>query len=260
MTTKQWNRALVTGASSGIGREIARQLAQQGTDVVLVARDTARLEALAAEVTNGFGVEAQVLPADLNSADETAVIEARIRSEQQPVDLVVNNAGFGFGGEFAELDIDIETSVVQVNVMALHRLSHAAASTMKPRGAGGILNISSVAAYMPAPHSATYAATKAFVTSFGQSLHEELKPYGVTVTTSHPGFTSTEFQERAEFDTSDIPKWLWTTAADCARESLDAVDAGKVSVTTGRQWKVARGLLAVTPKAILRKGSAARNR
>jgi short-subunit dehydrogenase len=143
----RWNRALVTGASSGIGRAIAQQLAADGTRLVIVARDRERLEALASEVD----VDCEVLVADLSDRDALANVEARLRDES-PIDLVVNNAGFGQTGQLHELNAERETAVIDVNVVALHRLSQVAAEVMVKHGGGGILNVSSVAAFAPAPN------------------------------------------------------------------------------------------------------------
>jgi len=181
--------ALVTGASAGIGEQLARQLAQRGHDLVLVARDRERLEALAKDVEAEFGAQCEVLSADLTVPAELATVEARARD----VDVLVNNAGFGSFGRFDQLDIDVESREINLNVLALVRLTHAAAGGMTQRGHGGILNVSSLAGHQPGPLNATYSATKAFVTSFTQAVHEELKGTGVAVTALCPGFTHTEF-------------------------------------------------------------------
>lgn len=248
----QWNRALVTGASSGIGREIARQLAAGGTDLVVVARNRERLEALADELTTADGVEVEVLVADLAIRTATARVEARLLDHERPVDLLVNNAGFGAGGPFVDNDIDTECSVIEVNVVALTRLAHAAACAMAPRQRGGILNVSSLAGELIAPNSATYSATKAFVTSLSESLHQELAGSGVTVTAVLPGMTRTEFQERAEVDVSDIPDAAWQSAEDVAREGLDALNAGRPRVVTGLINKAADFGARGIPKTALR--------
>ncbi len=169
---RRWNRALVTGASSGIGDACARVLAAEGTDLVVVARDRDRLQRLAGEL--GSAVDVEVLAADLADPDQLACVEERLAGDDDPVDLLVSNAGFGKTGDFVELDIDVEAQVVAVNVTAVLRLAHAAGRRMASAGSGSILNVSSVAAYLPGPGSATYAATKAFVTSFSIGLGEEL--------------------------------------------------------------------------------------
>lgn len=251
-----WNRALVTGASSGIGREIARQLAATGTELVLVARDRYRLEALAAELP----VKSSVLVADLAADEGVDRVVERISDAESPVDLLVNNAGFGFSGSFPELDGDAEAAVVQVNVVALHRLCHAAAVAMKPRGHGGILNISSLASSMIAADSATYCATKHFVTALSEALHVDLARYGIVVTAACPGFTRTEFSERAEVDLTHLPDFLWQEASDCAAESLAALNKGRARVITGSVNKATAPLLQVLPPVVMRKLAGTSNR
>lgn len=246
----RWNRALITGASSGIGKAIAEQLAASGTRLVVVARDEARLRELAARVD----VEVEVLAADLGDREALDRIAQRLGQADKPIDLLVNNAGFGLTGPFHELDIDRETSVVDVNITALHRLSHAAARAMIERGGGGgILNVSSIAASAPAPNSATYVATKAFVSSFSEALHTELSAHHIHVTALCPGFTRTEFQERAEFDASSIPKALWQSADEVAAAGLKGVDLNRANVVPGGMNKVGAGLLNALPGSIRRR-------
>jgi len=244
----RWNRALVTGASSGIGAAIARRLAADGTALVVVARDRERLETLAADVA----VDVEVLEADLSDPVDVARVASRLRGDDAPIDLLVNNAGLGFMGRFADADYERERGVVAVNVLALHELSHAAAATMSAAGTGGILNVASVAGYLPSAGSATYAATKAFVNSFSESLHQELSDVGVVVTSSCPGFTKTEFQERADYDSAQIPKLLWQDADTVAAHALAAVSDGKARAVPGFMNKVAVGFLKVAPLRLVR--------
>ncbi len=244
--------ALVTGASAGIGEEFAKQLAARGHDLVLVARDRARLEALGKQLEADYGAQCEVLAADLTKTEELARVEARVQS----VDLLVNNAGFGTFGNFAELDIDNEVREVQLNVIALMRLTHAAAGPMAERGRGGILNVSSLAGNQPGPLNATYSATKAFVTSFTEAVHEELKGSGVAVTALCPGFTHTEFQERASAPANDVPKFMWQEAPEVAKAGLDAVAKNRATVIPGAMNKVLGGVAAVTPHAITRRAGA----
>lgn len=245
----RWNRALVTGASSGIGKAIAEQLAADGTRLVVVARDRDRLETLAGDLD----VDVEVMVADLGDPDDLAKVAERLDDDDHPVDLLVNNAGFGLTGPFRELDIDRESAVVDVNITALHRLSHAAAVAMVDRGGGGgILNVSSLAASAPAPNSATYAATKAFVSSFSEALHAELAPQHVHVTALCPGFTRTEFQDRADFDAGDIPDVLWQSADEVAAAGLKGVDLNRAVVVPGGLNKVGAGVLNAMPAALRR--------
>jgi short-subunit dehydrogenase len=244
--------ALITGASVGIGEQFARQLSERGNDVVLVARDVDRLEALAKDIESRGGARAEVLAADLTDAAQLAAVEARVRS----VDILVNNAGFGTFGPLHTLDIDTETREINLNVIALVRLTHAAAAAMVERGRGGILNVSSIAGVQPGPSNATYSATKAFVTSFTEAVHEELKGTGVSVTVLCPGFTRTEFQERANAPASDVPGFMWQEADFVARVGLDALAKNRAVVMPGAMNKVMGNLSAMTPHGITRRLSA----
>jgi uncharacterized protein len=244
--------ALITGASVGIGEQFARQLAERGYDVVLVARDAARLEALAKEIEAG-GVRAEVLAADLTDPAQLRSVEDRVRT----VDMLVNNAGFGTFGPFHTLDLDTEVREIDLNVTALVRLTHAAAAAMAERGSGGILNVSSLAGFQPGPSNATYGATKAFVTSFTEAVHEELKGTGVAVTVLCPGFTHTEFQERANVPATAVPGFMWQEAPEVARAGLDGLAKNRAIVIPGAANKVMGNLSAVTPHAITRRVGAA---
>jgi hypothetical protein len=251
-----WRTALVTGASSGIGAALARQLAAEGTDLVVVARDKARLDVLAAEL-GGTGrplgrVAVEVLPADLADGASLAAVEARVADDERPVDLVVNNAGFGTYGPFVEADIDTETHEIAVNVAALVRLTHAALRAMVPRARGSIMNISSMAALQATPGTATYGATKGFVAMFGEAVSSELAGTGVTVTTVLPGFTHTEFHERAGVEPRRPLGMPWQSADDCAAEALAAAHAGKSWVVTGRVNKVAAAAAGPVPRGVRR--------
>lgn len=248
MTT--WKRALVTGASSGIGEVLARRLADEGTELVVVARDRKRLEALAKVLP----VEVEVLRADLSKKAQLATVEARLASAEAPVDLLVNNAGFGTYGPFVELDADEEEREVQVNCNALVRLCHAAAPGMVQRGEGAIVNVSSLASRAATPRHAVYAATKAFVSHFSDALHEELRGTGVTVTVVEPGYTHTEFQERAGMtQDAGMPAFVWQTADDVVDAALAGARKGQAVVVPGNHNKVAAGLSALVPRGARRR-------
>lgn len=246
MTT--WTRALVTGASSGIGKEIARQLASDGTELVVVARNGERLARLAGEVD----VPCRVLAADLGVPNELSYVEDRLRDRAEPIDLLVNNAGFGSQGPFHELDLEREAAVVEVNVVAVHRLAHIAGAEMVAAGRGGILNVSSMAGFMAAPGTATYGATKAFVTSLSEAMHADLGPHGVHVTALCPGFTRTEFQDRADYDASHLPDFMWQNATDVAAAGLRGVAANRAVVVPGVPNKVGASVINVLPSAVRR--------
>ena len=240
--------ALVTGASAGLGVEFAKQLAQAGNDLVLVARDRDRLEQLAKQLEADYGANAEVLTADLTDAAQLAGVEERVRT----VDTLVNNAGYGTFGKFYELDLDTEVREVQLNVLALIRLTHAAASAMAERGAGGILNVSSLAGFQSGPANATYRATKAFVTSFTEAVHQEMKGTGVRVTVLCPGFTRTEFQERANVPANEVPGFLWQDPPIVVKTGLDGLAKNKAIVMPGALNKVLGTFSDITPRAITR--------
>lgn len=185
--------AMVTGATAGIGRVFADRLAARGHDVALVARDAARLEEVAAALRASYGVETEVVVADLSDRDQLKVVEDRLRDPRRPVELLVNNAGFGLKQRFADNDVETEQALLDVHVTAVMRLSHAALGPMLARGHGGIINVSSVAAYLP---RGTYGAAKAWVQRFSEWAGNEYRDRGVTVMALCPGFTKTEFHER----------------------------------------------------------------
>ena len=227
---------------------MAQQLAGSGTELILVARDEPRLRDLA----ESLPVSCEVLIADLADRMQLRRVEERIESSARPVDLVVNNAGLGFSGKFSELDRDDATFVVDVNVVALQRLTQAAASAMSERGGGTILNVGSLAGEAVGASSATYNATKAFVTSLGQSLAAELVGTGVSITTLLPGLTRTEFQDRSGTDTSQVPSVLWQTADDVAEAGLAAAARGDIEVVPAKRYRTFRAVNRVLPKVARR--------
>ena len=250
ITTKIASQALVTGASSGIGKAFASTLAAGGTDLVLVARNRDRLEALAAELRAKHGRKVDVLPADLENRGELAKVEARLR-DKDDIDLLVNNAGYGHTGRFADLELEKSQGQIDCNVVALTRLAHAALQSMRRARRGGIINIASGAAFLPSPTLAVYAATKAFVVSFTQALREEVKGDGIKVTVICPGFTRTEFQDRAHYDASALPGFVWQTPEQVVSEGLAALGAGKVVVSTGIHNKITAGFINLIPRSMI---------
>ena len=245
--------ALVTGASSGIGAEFARAFAARGDDVVVVARDEARLEHLAETLEKEHGVEVEVLAADLVSKKGSALVEARLESADPAVDLLVNNAGFGTVGKFADLPRPTEAREVRLNVLAVVQLSHAALPGMIERGRGGIINVASLAAYQPTPLNATYGATKAFVASFSHALHEELRGTGVNVMLLCPGFTRTEFQERAGLDSSAVPNFLWQSPETVVSAALRSYELGRAVCIPGPLNQAGAAFSSALPAGITRR-------
>ena len=249
------SRALVTGASSGIGMAFARRLAADNYDLVVVARSAGRLNELAEELKREHAAEVEVLAADLTQPDGVAAVEARLIDESAPVDLLVNNAGFGTFGNFAELPIDKEVEEIELNVVALVRLTRAILPALIARRAGGVINIASIAAFQPGPFEATYCATKAFVNSFSQAVHEEVAPAGVKVLCVCPGLTITEFQEKGGASTAGMPKFASQTADEVARDGLRAYRRGRAVVATGLPNKALVTTARLTPQLLARKMS-----
>lgn len=239
--------ALVTGASSGIGLEFARALASRGHDLVVVARSEDKLEQLA----QSLPVEVEVIGADLADDAGVARVEERLRSSEAPIDLLVNNAGFGTTGKFAELPIEDEAEEIRLNVLALTRLTRAVLPGMVARGQGAVLNVASIAAFQPTPGTATYGATKAYVLSFTQAIREELRGTGVNALALCPGFTLTGFQERANYEVKGLAARLCQTSEDVVDAALAALDKEAGLCVPGWQNKVAAGATHVAPRRLL---------
>jgi short-subunit dehydrogenase len=249
--------ALVTGASSGIGAAFARACASRGNDLVIVARDDRRLEDLAESLEKEHAADVEVLTADLTAENGTAVVEARLESDDPPIDLLVNNAGFGTFGKFVDLPREAEVQEVKLNVLAVMRLCHAALPGMVERGRGGIINVSSLAGYQPTPFNATYGGTKAFVTSFSHALHEEVRGTGVKVIVLCPGFTRTEFQERAGLDSSAVPSFMWQSAEAVVDGGLRAYESGRAVCIPGALNQAGAVFSSAMPAGITRRLAAA---
>ena len=252
----QPSRALITGASSGIGASFARRLAADGAEVVLVARRADRLEALAQEL-RGLGAAAEVLAADLGSEQGLALAAERLTATESPVDVLVNNAGFGTTGAFAELPVDRELAMVQLNVVALVRLTHAALGAMAARGGGTIVNVASLAAFQPLAKSATYAASKAFVLSFTEAVAEESRGSGVRFQALCPGFTRTPFHTVNDYDVSRVPSFAWQTAEQVVEASLAALRGSRVVVVPGVLNRVAATSSTLAPRGLVRRVASA---
>jgi short-subunit dehydrogenase len=245
--------ALVTGASAGLGAEFARQLAERGHNLVLVARDRDRLESAAKELGRAFDVRVEVLPADLISDAGCAAVAARLAAEVAPIDVLVNNAGLGMYRRFGQAPVADEERQLDLNVRAVLRLTHAAVPVMTARGHGRIINVSSVAGFVPRGTNATYSASKAWVTMFSEALSVQLQSSGVTCTAICPGFTHTEFHQRAGANMSRVPERMWLNAPDVVREGLADAFAGKPLSIPSRQYRAFVTAARLAPRAVLRR-------
>ncbi|MBD5785149.1 SDR family NAD(P)-dependent oxidoreductase [Cellulosimicrobium terreum] len=245
--------ALITGASAGLGLEFAWQLATARHDLVLVARGEERLQDLARQLRAAAGVRVQVLPADLSVPDDVARVAQRLASpgsgDDGPVGLLVNNAGFATHQRFVGGDVDLEVTALDVMVKAVMVLSHAAAGQMTERGRGAILNVASVAALTA---GGTYAAAKAWVRSFTEGLAVELAGTGVTATVLCPGFTHTEFHDRAGIDMTGMPAIAWLDADRVVAAALADVRRGVVISTPSARYRAASAALRVLPRSAVR--------
>jgi hypothetical protein len=240
--------ALVTGASAGLGVEFARQLSKRGHRLVLVARRKERLDALARELGN-----ARVLAIDLSKSNAVAKLVADLEANGEVVDVLVNNAGFGLIGRFAELDDKRERQMIDLNVGALTQLCRAVAPGMIKRKSGGIINVASTAAFQPGPKMAVYFATKAFVLSLSEALHEELKPNGVKVTCLCPGPTRTEFGDVAGFGGNGMFDRVAMESPEVVQAGIEGLDRNKAVVIPGLVNKIGASSTRFAPRSVVRK-------
>lgn len=240
--------ALITGATAGIGAAFARRLAAEGHNLVLVARDTERLREQATELHDRHGIEAEVLPADLSTDDGIAAVEARLGDRLESVDLLVNNAGFGNKGSYLDVPMADELAMLKVHCEAVLRLTSAAAAGMKERGRGGVVNVASVAAFVP---RGTYGASKAWVVQFTQGAAKDLAGSGVRLMALCPGFVRTEFHQRAGMGTGNIPGWMWLDADKLVSAALADLARGKSVSVPDPRYKALMGLVKVTPRGLL---------
>jgi short-subunit dehydrogenase len=241
--------ALVPGATSGIGHAFCRELAERGNDLVIVARHRARLENVSDELRARHSINVEILAADLSKRAALRRVADRVADRDRPIDLLVNNAGFVMSKSLLEGDLADEEAMLDVLCRAVLVLSHTAALSMKDRGRGAIINVSSVAGFVP---MGTYAAAKGWCTAFTQTLAHELAGSGVSATALCPGFTHTELHERANLDMSKLPRAMWLQADWLVRDCLEDVKAGKVISVPGAQYKVIAGIAPLVPHGLLR--------
>jgi uncharacterized protein len=239
---------MVTGPTAGIGRCFAFQLAERGHDLVLVARGREALEKVAAELRDAHGVDVEVLSADLTDRSELARVEERLASDDRPVSLLVNNAGFGLKQPFLENDLETEQRMLDVLVVAVLRLSHVAMTGMLARGGGGVINVSSVAGFLP---RGTYSAAKAYVTQLSRWADATYRGQGVRTMALCPGFTRTEFHERMDVSQQSAPSWMWLDADELVRDALKDFDAGKSVSVPAVRYKVVTALAQYVPAGVL---------
>ncbi|MEV7982063.1 SDR family oxidoreductase [Streptomyces sp. NPDC086519] len=240
--------ALITGSTAGIGAAFARRLAADGHNLVLVARDTKRLREQATELHDRHGIEAEVLTADLAEEAGIESVAARLGDRRNPVDLLINNAGFGNKGRYLDVSMADELRMLKVHCEAVLRLTSAAAEAMRERGRGGVVNVASVAAFVP---RGTYGASKAWVVQFTQGAARDLAGSGVRLMALAPGFVRTEFHQRAGMGTDNIPGWMWLDADKLVAAALADLARGKTLSIPDPRYKVLTGLAKMAPRGLV---------
>ena len=243
-------QALITGATAGIGASFTRMLAEKGHDLVLVARDLPRMQEQAEGYRQKYGVKVEVLQADLSILDEVARVEERLSRLNDPIDVLINNAGFGLNKSFITSSIDDEQKLLDVLVTAPMRLTHAALPQMRSRKTGTIINVSSVAGWIA---GGTYSAAKSYLTVFTESLHTELRGTGIQILALCPGFTRTEFHQRGRMKMNGLPSFMWLEADHVVADAWSAAQAGRAISVPGGQYKVLSWLSRKAPRGWIRR-------
>ena len=242
--------ALITGASAGIGGRFARLLAREGYDVVLVARDENRLNQSATELEREFGIKAEVLVADLSTEEGSALVEERVADPSRPIDVLINNAGFGIRESFLKSQKDSEQQLLDVLVRTPMRLMHSVLPLMKERNSGIIINVSSVAGWIA---GGTYSAAKSYLTVLSESLHTELRATNVHVLALCPGFTHTEFHQRGKMRMEALPDFMWLDADRVVAKAWSDAQSGRAISVPGWQYSIVASLARFAPRPLVRK-------
>ena len=242
--------ALITGATAGIGAAYAKLLAKEGFDLVLVARDLPRLKGVAKELSNLYKIKAETIKADLTKPAQLAKVEKRLANNSKPIEVLINNAGFGLKDSFLVSNLAREQELLDVLVTAPMRLSHAVLPGMIKRNSGSIVNVSSVASFIA---GGTYSAAKSYLTVFSEYLHTELRDTNIKVSALCPGFTRTEFHARGKMKMSGLPNYMWTAVDQVVAKSWRYVKAGKVICIPGWQYMLLSSIARIAPRPLVRK-------
>lgn len=240
--------AVITGSTAGLGAAFARQLAAQGYDLVLVARDGKRLRMQAESMASQYGVKTSVIVADLVTDDGVAAVQERLADRTHPVHLLVNNAGHGLATDFIDSDLQAERALLRLHVQTTMELSHTAANAMARRRGGRIINVASVAGYTP---TGTYSAAKSWVINFSKGLHSQLRSRGVTVTALVPGLVRTEFHQRSGITIKSAKRWMWLDADNVVRQALTANAQGAATCVPARSYQVLTAGLRFMPDSMV---------
>jgi short-subunit dehydrogenase len=242
--------ALITGATAGIGASYTKLLAKQGYDLVLVARDLPRLNKLAKELSKTYKVKVETIKADLTAPNQLIKVEKRLSNKSKPIEVLINNAGFGIKQSFTDSDIKKEQELLDVLVTAPMRLAHSVLPQMLKRDSGVIVNVSSVASWIT---GGTYSAAKSYLTVFSEYLHTELRGTNIKISALCPGFTRTEFHERGKMRMSGLPNFMWLTSDQVVAKSWRYVNANKVVCIPGWQYLILSTIARTAPRPLVRK-------
>ena len=242
--------ALITGATAGIGASYTKLLAKQGYDLVLVARDLPRLNKMAKELSKTYKVKVETIKADLTAPNQLIKVEKRLSNKSKPIEVLINNAGFGIKQSFTDSDIKKEQELLDVLVTAPMRLTHLVLPQMLKRDSGVIVNVSSVASWIT---GGTYSAAKSYLTVFSEYLHTELRGTNIKISALCPGFTRTEFHERGKMRMSGLPNFMWLTSDQVVAKSWRYVNANKVVCIPGWQYLILSTIARTAPRPLVRK-------